>query len=222
MQLSDIPGLDEAVAEAQQQEAAIRNFAMEDTTVEVAGVECRQMTLRHLLYLSLSRSPFICGGAATPEAIIHFFWIVSPQFVAVRCNADREAAFQARASFIAELVARNLPFSSTAAAIAALIDDALLDSPASSGSRSTPISSFAASMVHEFASAYRWQHDEVLDSPIARLYQYLRHIIISDYAAKGLRPPPFFNSRSDKVRRKFVNAYLKRERQKPAKRRRRK
>lgn len=208
MELDKIPGLKETVAAAQAREEELRDVAMLGFPMEIAGVPVRQLSLRHLILLFLARSPFVCGGDATPEAILHFLWIVSPRF-------SYEAA--RRTEFILE-VRELVKCDPAAEAIEEYLEAALIDRPAGSGgAKSAPIVSFAAAIVHEVAAAYGWTKDVILDEPLAGIYQALRLIIRDDYMDKGKRPPPTFNALSDRARREAVDKWLKEKRERESK-----
>ena len=194
--LDQIPGFREAMAAAQAQEDAQRDIAFLELCADLCGEPVRPLTLRMLLWLFTAGSPFVSGGSVGPEHVAQFLWIASPSF------APFDTA--ARAAFVAR-VAETVPFEPAVEAIDQLIDAALMDRPARSGRPATAsITSFAAGLVDEFASEYGWTRGEILDCPVAILYQQLRRID-RRHNPKAL----FFNRITDRVRRELVAAYRK-------------
>lgn len=205
MELDNIPGLKKSVARAQAREEELRDFAMAGVNVVLAGVHVRQMTLRHLLILLAAKNAFLCGGPVRVADVALFLWVLSPEF-----SIERKA----RVAFL-ERIVRRVRFEKAVRAIDKYVDEALIDRPTGASRNETaPMASFVATVIHEVASSHGWGRDEILDSPIAELYQYLRLIIRDDYLAKGLRPPPVFNRLSDKVRKDMTLAYLKKKKPK--------
>jgi hypothetical protein len=172
---SEIPGYVGAIRRADRLEDYWRDFAFlgVNEQLRMAGghkVEVRLLSLRMFVQLCAVQSPFFVGGAVRPEHVAQFLWRLSPQYDA----NDRKL----RAEYVATL--RELPFASSVRAISRFIDRMLIDKPPVSAkseqSGSKHDLSFAASMIHSFASSYGWSPDQILDLPIPALFQFLRAI----------------------------------------------
>jgi len=170
VELDKIPGYSEAIARADAEAEALRDFAFTDLPAEIAGLKVGQLTLRRLCRLMVDKSPFIIGGDYGPEHIVQFLWLVSLEY----CDS-----LEVRDEFV-KVVSLSMPLEETAKAIFLYRDRALMDRPI--GSRravhSTPATSFMAVFIHEFASCYGWTEDHILDLPMARIYQLLRRMRI--------------------------------------------
>ncbi|MES2568566.1 MAG: hypothetical protein V4710_00755, partial [Verrucomicrobiota bacterium] len=190
-----------------------RDVAMLGLPIEIAGVTVRQITIRDLLILLHSRSPFLTGAEVQPEDVAVILHLLSPGF---------DPSPEARAKTM-ETIA-DVPFVRARDQLHALIDATFSDRPATSGPDRAAIVSFAASMVHPIAAAYGWP-DEVLDAkgkpiqgagildkPIARIYQYFR--LIQQDADPSVK---FINPASDKARRLAVAAWRKKQKRRKAK-----
>jgi hypothetical protein len=193
MLLDQIPGYREAVEAAEMEEESLRDFAYTGWPESICGAEVKQFTPRHFLLLCSIKSPFLCGGDPSPEDVGLFLWVVSPEF--------KPFDLEARARFLESII--TLPYAESVQEIRAYIDRARFDRP-SGGSGSTAVASFFASLVHVFASEYGWSRDQVLDSPMAALYQELR-MIIRDHDPRR----PFPNRISDAVKQSVINKHLK-------------
>lgn len=164
--LDDIPGYRESLEKAEQEESLLRDLAMLGLPVKLCGVECNQFTPRHYMMLVAAQSPFICGGDIEPEHVAQFLWVVSVCF-------DSDDA-DARDFFVA-LIGFEVEFNEATVAIEKYLADAFMDRPPSiKRARNSPSVSFAASMVHYIAQQYGWSVDEILDKPLAQLYQFLK------------------------------------------------
>lgn len=204
MLLDKIPGYKEAIAQAAAEEEALRDLAFLEADLDICEVPVRQLTPRHLLLLFAARSPFLCGGVCAPEHIAQFLWIVSPAFVP---DGDARQAFLA-------VIGSRVEYEPARIAIEAYVAQALMDRPGVSGAKSIAITSFVAVLVHIFASAYGWTRREILDTPLAALYQ-LRRLIERERNPKAI----FFNRLTDKAQREIVNAWRRKEQAREKRRR---
>lgn len=195
MELDKIPGYPEAMAAAQAEEEELRDLAFIPVDLDICGVPVRQLTARHLLLCIYVRSPFFFSrDDLGPEHVAQFLWIVSPQFDPLDGLA--------RSAFIKN-IATSVQFAEAVPAIDDYLDQALMDRPPSGAARGASITSFIASLVDEFASEYGWTIDEILDRPLAALYQLLRRM-------ERRRDPKAvtFNRLSDRARREIVQRWL--------------
>lgn len=192
MILENIPGYREAVAAAIEEEDSLREFAFTGWPEEICGVSVSQFTLRHLLHLFQIKSPFFYGGDPGPEDVALFLWIVSPQF---RLGGD-----SARGEFYESIA--GLGFSAAEQEIRSYIDRAQFDRP-SGGGGATPIASFFASVIHTLASEYGWSVSEIMDLPLAAIYQLTR-LIAREHNPRR----PFPNRISDRAKVEFTKQHL--------------
>lgn len=175
--LEQIPEYVAERAAIEREEAEGRELPFFDLPILLCGIEVKQFTPRLFVTLCTAESPFLCGGEPEPEDIAQFLWAVSAKF---------SVAPRARAKFTRSLGA--LDYISAVTEIRAYIADSLKDRPGGDGSstgRSSPIASFAASLVHRFAFAYGWSRQEIIDTPFAELFQYLRLIERDEYTRAG-------------------------------------
>ncbi len=162
-----------------------RDFAFLGLTekLRIAGghsIEVRLLTLRMFVELCAIQSPFIIGGKIGPEDVAVLLWRLSPMYDTRsdkrwlwlkfrRRNAQRE--------FMRSI--KRLPFRSSLRACDRYLDRMLIDRPPTTATKQAqckPDTGFAANMIHQLASAYGWNDDQILDLPMPRLFQYLRRI----------------------------------------------
>lgn len=169
--LDNDPVLKRKIAKAAQADADRRDLAfLTDAPRVLCGVPVKALTLRHLILLFLSRSPFVCGGQVRVEHVIQFIDIVSVGFEAGKSKVQR-----ARRHKLIERMLRA-KFAAAIKQIDEFMDDAWKDRASRRSSGPAEVVSIADAMVHEFAWAYGWMVDYTLDRPLAQLYALLRHI----------------------------------------------
>jgi hypothetical protein len=183
--LSEIPGYRRCAERAEKLEDARRDYAWLnlDYELNIAGAQprgegspatgrkliVRPLSLRMFTQLCAVRSPFLMGGSIRAEHVAQILWRISPSY----SPTDKES----RLAFLASIA--HLPFSGTVRAINRYLDLMLFDRPATSPARGKghgPDTSFAASIVHEMASAYGWSSETTMDVPLPQLFQLLRKI----------------------------------------------
>ncbi len=197
---SEIPGLEEAVAAEARRVEQLREIAFLDIPLEMCGLEVEQFKPRHWQRLSIAGNPFVCGGRATLESVLQFFWVISPGF-----SADPEAAelFAVQAS---ELLPEQDECSEE---IQKYLDDAFMDRRASvlNPSAALPNTGPTAGVIRDIMrGGAAWPIETILNMPFAALFQLIRLIDADDYARAGVRPPPSFNP-ADRVKTKIVKLY---------------
>src|SRR5581483_7427568 len=79
-QLSEIPGLEEAVAEALRKEEFLRLKGFFNQPEDICGLSCRLFTPRHMLLLRIAENPFVCGGTFEIASAAQFAWIISSDY----------------------------------------------------------------------------------------------------------------------------------------------
>lgn len=159
---SDIPGLLEAI----NRENDNRDAAFLDLTTNICGVEIRQMTPRDLLILDGIGNPLVEGKLPSPAQLADFLWKLSPRF-STRAPLRR---------FLFGRSIRRISYIEAVRACGRYIDATFQDSPASSGASSTPYAGWCAHLVHTIAINYNWDDDKVLNTPLKRIFQYLKCI----------------------------------------------
>ena len=182
---SSIPGF----AEAAKDEKNARELSFLAKTLPVAGIEVNHLTPRLWLMLSHMECAFVTGEAPQAEDVARFFWLCSPLY-------KRDAA--ARAEYVQNVVS-PLMYLETCREIYRYLETVFIDAPPSAGSGDgraywAPV----ASLVHFMADAYGWDDEQILDKPLARIFQYakiLRH-------RRNPREPKF--NRSDSLISKWL------------------
>lgn len=172
MELHEVPGYNEAVAQVLAETEALREFAFTDFPAKILDLEVSQLTLRKFFMLACANNPMLFGGSVQPEHVVQFLWVVSLDF-----NPEDIETRDAFVSLVAEM-----PFAETVEAIRRYCRDALMDRPPASA-EADPAESptcWLAYFIHQFARAYKWTEDQILDKPMARLYQLLRRIILAE------------------------------------------
>jgi hypothetical protein len=185
------------------------------------SLEVRPLSLRMFLQLCAVRSPFLVGGAIRPEHVAQVLWRLSPQYDA-RNNlplplplnlkradeeVEEEEELSPRQRFIASIAA--LPFRPAVRAISRFLDRMLIDRPPSrgGGDGSKADTSFAAALIHTLASAYGWSDDQILDTPMPRLFQYIRKIQ-REAAAEHGQALPTFNPLRDRLTKRLTEKFM--------------
>lgn len=159
----DVAGYREAV----DAETRGRDVAWLGLNERINGVEVLPFTPRHFLILSLIGSPFICGGAPSPEEAARFLWAVSPGFT----EGNLARARWRRWRFVAGL--RRLKWSDTVKGIETYVDAAFADSIGGDGSKRSYFSCMAG-LVDVLAAEYGWDEQTVLSTPFRKLFQLFR------------------------------------------------
>ena len=167
----------------------VRDAAFLELTTDICGIKIRQMRPRDLLILDGTDNPMVDKGAPTPEQLRDFLWKLSPDY--------RRSAFHRIHFWFRTLKFYRLKFYFQAVEKCwRYIDSTFQDSPGrSSGSRSRPYAGWCAHMVNTISTAYGWDDEKVLKTPLVRLWQYVNCIRKSN-------DPDFtpFNA-SDKLKR---------------------
>ena len=194
----------DAYREAVASEIDDRELAFLGLDEDICGVKCVPLTLRKLSLLKVAKSPFILGGEVETMHIVQFLWIVSKQFSVDA--TEREAFIGGILELDTEKCIRE---------INEYIDRAFLDIRMGT-SKSRPLVSMTATVALEMAGEpFRMNWREVLDTPIAVLFQLMKAHDISE----GGKPA---NARSDKIRGQWlaeVNAFNREQKAKAEKRR---
>lgn len=183
---AQIPGY----LEACQEQDLRRDAVFLDLPETLCGFPVVPMTARHLAILTHCRNGFVCGGEIAPEHIAQVLWCLSP---------DYSPTDPKRRDKIVTSVAA-LRYGKAVAEIRAHVDAVFMDSPAGeSGKPSESYNSWIAGLVDLLAKEYGWTQREIVNLPLACVFQYVRLI-----RARTGTPEPQFNRLSDAAR----DAYL--------------
>lgn len=194
-----------AIREAIEREKETRQEAWLGLEEPLCGVLVKPLTLRMVLFLDLARNWYVAGGFASVDFRdgstvsdwvfnqSQFLWVVSPKF-----SAGNE---RARTRFYKSL--RKLEPGKLHRAIERYYGAAFFDAPANcSTNSSAPKVDWIAAFVHEFASAYHWPADRILDTPLRVLLQLRRCIQISNEPKSANSLP---NPESDAATKDFLD-----------------
>ena len=196
--VKDIPGYAEAV----NRESMLREAAFVSLPSEICSFAISVFTLQHYLILKLIGSPFLTGRTPSPNDLQATLWLLNPSYGSkqagnahvMRCRAflppsqpnSRNWLIQAiwrrqykrRLELAAEITTKLREY----------IDDALIDFPA--GSKKGYVTSYygdGAWICGIFAHHFGWHDSQTLQTPMARLLQYLK--VIADL--QGSKVPKF-------------------------------
>jgi hypothetical protein len=184
-----------------------RDFAFlginEELRLGKTRVEVRLLTLRMFVQLLAVRSPFVAGGSVRPEHLVQLLWRMSPKY-----KADDKAARTEFIESIAPIFVVSV-FPRAVRTISRFIDRMLLDKPPvreGAGVSAKPDASFAAGLVHLIASNYGWSQDDILDTPMPVLFQFIRKL------QREMDPElETFNPLTDRFTARVVQRYLARK-----------
>lgn len=148
-------------------EDGLREKAFLPILDDINGVLVNQFTLRHLTILFAIGSPFVYGGIRKIEDVGVFMWVVS--------RAYDPNDVEKRAAFMEELV-QHPRWDLFYRAIDRYIYFAFMDRPPIAEGGKMITASYAAAIIHRIALAYHWSRADILDTPVAALFQLLKWI----------------------------------------------
>ncbi len=192
-------------------EDAIRERAFLPIGETINGVEVLQFSLRHLTLLFHCRSPLLVGGPIGIEDIGLFLWIVSPHYdpfnkeITLSSWKKRWMRFRKipvpriREVFMHQLVCHP-KWNLFHRAITRYLERAFMDRPPQCEGGKPIAASYAAGMIHRISRAYSWRPEEIMDMPIAGIFQLLKWI---DVEANPKTPQ--FNPFQDRVKARLIN-----------------
>jgi len=185
VELDKIPGLKEAVTEAEGREEELREFAFSGLSEIICGLEVEQLRIPHLRTLLFAKSPFILGGILTAESAAAFLWIVSRDY--------RQGDGAARDAFVMGIGMQKQDW---IAGIREYLNRAFTDAPGGGKpDGKSPIVCMSAVFIHRIAAAYGWTQPQIDAMPVAALYQSMRLISLDENPRAT-----FINRLSDKTR----------------------
>ena len=187
-----------------------------NVTMPLACTRAVKMTGRHFLLLDGIESPFLLvnreTGApvselATADDLLNFLWIVSADNVDGTLGGGwRHYLLRGRVSALAQ---NPIKFSHALAEVEAYVTRTFADKPARGGEPGKPMGThFLAPLVIGIACETGWTEDEILDKPLARLFQYLRVI---DRRERGAKAKDY--SQSDVITQNWIDEINARRRQ---------
>lgn len=147
------------------------------------------MSSKHLCVLTHCDNAFVSNSRPIPEHVAQFLWCLSPGF--------SYTDWKARDKFV--IGCAGLNFDKSVKEIEDYVEEVFLDSPEGSGERSESIASWIASLVDVLAAEYGWKQKEVVEMPLACVFQYIR-VIRNRTGEKQIS----FNRLTDSVKTKFL------------------
>lgn len=178
-------------------ESVIREFAFLDITQDICGVEVKQLTPLHFIYLDFLNSPFINPrDDISPGDVYQFLYVVSTEY--------RKNDKQHYEEFVKRFV--DIDLQKTIDEICQYIQEAFLDSPpATVGPKSNhrPYTAWIVEYIHMIASEYGWVDEYILNLPFTRIFQYIKIIDVRRCIASGQKPVQF-NKFSDAAKAKLT------------------
>ncbi len=192
MDVLHIPGYAAAVL----QERLVRDAAFLGVTESIGPFEVVPLTLRHWLILRLMHSPLLTSATPTPQDVVNFLWLLSPQFSPTANRAKwfferrcRRAFFPPRYCALVNTkkarawhaVRREKKLTAAAKIIdaaRAFVNEAMQDRPPVPKylGFETDYYSDGAYFCALFGREFGWTQDETLAMPIKRVFQYLNEI----------------------------------------------
>lgn len=177
--------------EAAERQEQLRDGAFLNLPLVICGFPCEPMTARHFAILIHARSPFVVGGFPLPENVAQFLWVLNPRFD-YTATVERDAFIEC---------CSELDYDNAVQEIRQYIDDCFMDSPANSGGGGESFNSWLASLVDTLAREYGWREREILDLPLASLFQYVR-LIVARHDSKS----PQFNKLTDAAKNRWLES----------------
>jgi hypothetical protein len=207
VKVAEIPGYARIMARVDRLENYWRDFAFlginEELRLGKMRVEIRLLTLRMFVQLMAVRSPFVVGGRVRAEDLLVLLWRLSPKY-----DSSDKAARAAFVESIAPIFVAEV-FPRAVRTVSRFFDRMLLDKPPVSegeGVSSKPDASFAAGVIHLIASKYGWRQDDILDTPMPVLFQFIRKL------QREMDPEmEHFNPLTDRFTARVVQRYFARK-----------
>lgn len=154
-------------------EDARREQSFLDLPVTVCGEELRQMTPRDLLILNGIESPFVCGGEVDPMDLVIFLWFMNAK------NDQSDSWFNIRRKRKMMQRVALLMFDDAVADCHEFVSATFQDTPnnESNGEEKRPIgTALIVPLIVRIAKETGWDKDKILNTPLAQLFQFLKHI----------------------------------------------
>ncbi len=190
MDLLDIPGYAAAVLK----ERVIRDAAFLGITESVGPFEVVPLTLRHWLILRLVKNPLLHGGTPSPLDVVNFLWLLSPDYSPTRGKRKFERRCRkiffpprympvlntkgARARHELRKEKRIAEAAKLVDAIRAFVNETMQDRPPVPQTLAFEADYFSdgAYFCAVFGREFGWSQEDVLNTPLKRLFQYLNEM----------------------------------------------
>lgn len=191
MDLLDIPGYAEAVLK----ERTVRDAAFLGVTESIGPFEVTPITLRQWIILRLSNNPLLFGGTPSPVDLVNFLWILAPDYAP---TARRRKSFErrcrrlfypprylailntkkARARHELKKQKRMIEAAKIVDAARAFVAETMQDRPPVPKTLGFEADYFSdgAYFCAVFGREFGWSQEEVLHTPLKRLFQYLNEM----------------------------------------------
>lgn len=165
-----IPGYREAV----ENESRLRDAAFLNLPELIADIRVKALTPKHLLLLTLRKSPLVVGGDISVDDLLLFVWVVSEDF-----DPKDEEKRKAIVSKCLETSPENLMKECADYLNLAFYDSNTGVSPSSKDSTHKSNAIYVSNvslLVDLFASEYGWTPDIVLNLSYKQIWQLVRSI----------------------------------------------
>lgn len=210
----ELPAYRNAVA----REGFLWEAAFLDLTETVAGFELRPMRVRDYLALRAMKHPLLRGALPTPEQLVGFLWLLSPQFSATDAKA-REGFVLRCARFLPpkapsihlpwlmkrwrlRLLERLAETSQVIGAVRLYIEETLTDWPAHKAQgQDTDYYGQGCAICAEFAREYHLSFKDTLELPMKCALQFLKEIKLRTDGCAAV------GNLSDQVKADFIRKY---------------
>lgn len=167
MSLLDIP----EYAAAVNAETVARELAYMPRPVPICGVSIVHLSARRFMVLAGCGNRFLVGGTLRAIDVAFWLWAMSP---------DYSTEPRAREQYVKRTVGPRLKTYvlqlETAQAIRAYMAGALQDRPAGGGSDDKLYTAGVTGLVDLFGSEYGWTLEQVMEAPLAVLFQQIKRI----------------------------------------------
>jgi hypothetical protein len=178
-----LPGFAEAAAT----QSAARDLPFLGVSIPIAGANVLPITLRGYTVISQAGNPWVCGGMATDAAALAFIWVVSDEYEFAKAPPKKFIERFARQWNDEERVKLD-----------EYVDLMFLDTNSGdSTNRDASKVSAAASYIHLLTKAYGWTREQILDTPISELNQYVRCIAMDNDSGA-------VNKLTDRIKSQFL------------------
>lgn len=198
--LSEIPGLNEAIARAQYEQFRTRENSLLGLTYDLCGIRARTMTIRDYVLLERYSSPFTNRVEPTMGDLALFLWVLSPQFLWF-CNQRWIGFLQPVAAYfhgrkVRKMFGAKIPESSEQVVVKCFeyIDTMFFDSPPSMRGGGQSCLSYLTGWFDSLQSEYHFTNEQIWTMGLPELFQRLN-------AIRQRKNPavPDFNKSTDSV-----------------------
>lgn len=161
-------------AEERQREEGRREQAFLDLPHVICGEPLRAMTPRDLLLLNGVNSPFVCPIEPKPEDVLVFFWLL-------HVENDKTQSWRTRRK--RDKMIRRLapqPYETLVGSCIDYVEEIFMDAGTNGGvsnSERRPLGTcFLAPLIINIALETSWSQQDILGTPLPRLFQYMKAI----------------------------------------------